>query len=134
MLRRCRHEGAYDELIARLAESDRVVKAADVVEDLRLFDENIVDVIFSQPIVFWQYVSQAYVSKNVVFRDWAPKDEMSIGALILSRKSFRPDQARRWDALIVKLEKDGTLMKIYRNFLPASQAKDLVYAGPRSPD
>jgi polar amino acid transport system substrate-binding protein len=132
VVRGFRHEAAYDQLIASLTQRNQVVSAADVSEDFRLFDRGIVDIILSQPIVFGQYLSQDYLASNVTFRDFAPKNEISIGALILSRKSFTSDQARRWDALIVRLQKDGTLLRIYQNFLASSQATDLVYTGPRS--
>ena len=133
VVRGFRHEAVYDEVIARLTPRDRVVKATDVPGLLRLFDKGIVDVIFSQPIVFGQYLSPDYLAGNVTFRDWAPKDDLSVGALILSRKSFSPDQARHWDELIVRLHKDGTLLRIFETFLSRAQARDLVYAGPRSP-
>jgi hypothetical protein len=58
---------------------------------------------------------------------------MSVGALILSRKSFTSDQAQKWDDLIVKLQNSGTLLKIFETFVSRSQALDLVYNGPRSP-
>ena len=134
VVRGFRHEAAYDELIGRLEKQDRIVKAADVAENFRLFDKGIVSVIFSQPVIYRQYLSEAYLQNQVVIRDWAPNDENSIGALILSRKSFTPEQARKWDALLVALQKDGTLLKIYRGFLSPPQARDLVYVGPRSPD
>jgi polar amino acid transport system substrate-binding protein len=134
VVRGFRHEATYDELITRLAAKDRVVKAADVSEDMRLFDEGIVDAIFSQPIVFGEYFSQDYLAAKAEFRDFALKDEVSIGALILSRKSFTADQAKRWDALIVKMQKDGTLMRIFTGFVGSAQARELLYSGPRSPE
>ena len=134
VVRGFRHEPTYDALIADLEKQDRIVKAADVADNLRLFDKGIVSVIFSQPMVFRQYLSEEYLHNQGVLRDWAPNDEMSIGALILSRKSFTAEQARNWDALLVALQKDGTLLKINRSFLNPAQAKDLVYTGARSPD
>jgi polar amino acid transport system substrate-binding protein len=133
VIRGFRHEAVYDEIIARLAQKDRVVRAVDVPEILRLFDKGVVDVIFSQPIVFGQYLSKDYISGNVAFRDWAPKEDVSVGALILSRKSFTSDQAQKWDDLIVRMQKDRTLLKILETFVSRSQAMDLVYTGPRSP-
>jgi polar amino acid transport system substrate-binding protein len=134
IVRGFRHEPTYDALVAILEKQDRVVKAADIAENLKLLDKGIVGAIFSQPIVFRQYLSEDYLQNNVVLRDWAPNDEMSIGALILSRKSFTATQASNWDALLVALQKDGTLQKINRSFLSQSQARDVVYTGPRSPD
>ena len=134
VVRGFRHEAAYDALIGQIEKQDRVVKAVDVADNFRLFDKGIVNVIFSQPIVFRQYLTEDYLQSEVVQQDWAPQDEISIGALILSRKSFTAEQARKWDALLVALQKDGTLLKINRSFLSPAQARDLVYTGPRSPD
>ena len=134
VVRGFRHEAAYDQLIDRLRERNRIVEAVDIAENFRLFDKGIVDVIFSEPIVYKKYLSKENLANNVILRDLAPKSEMSVGSLILSRKSFTAEQASRWDRLIVELQKDGTLFRIYRNFLDTSQAKDLVYSGPRGPE
>jgi polar amino acid transport system substrate-binding protein len=134
VVRGFKHETLYDTLISDLDKQGRVVQAVDVAENFRLIDEGHVDVIFSQPIIYRQYLSEDYISQKMVFRDWAPKSENSVGALILSRTSFSAEQSRRWDALIVRLQKDGTLYNIYRRFLGPEQASELVYAGPRFPD
>ena len=134
VVRGFKHEPLYDVLIGDLDKQGRVVPAVDVAENFRLFNENHVDVIFSQPIIYRQYLSDDYISQNMAVRDWAPKSESAIGALILSRSSFSAEQSKRWDALIVKLQKDGTLYNIYRRFLSPDQAADLVYVGPRFPD
>lgn len=134
VVRGFRHEEAYDHLIARLAAQGRVVEATDVADDLRLLERGIVDAVLSQPVVFRQYWDEAQIQSGVVLQDWAPKDQYAVGALILARTSFTPAQARRWDALLVALQRDGTLLRINREFLPTAQARELVYTGPRSPD
>jgi polar amino acid transport system substrate-binding protein len=134
VVRGFRHEEAYDSLIARLAAQGRVVEAVDVTDDLRLLERGVVDAVLSQPIVYQHYLDEQALKASVVLRDWAPADQFSVGALILSRKAFTPEQARHWDALLTKLLKDGTLLKINRQFLPTSQARELLYTGPRSPD
>jgi polar amino acid transport system substrate-binding protein len=134
VVRGFKHEPYYDSLIAELDKQARVVQAVDVAENFRLFDENHVDVIFSQTIIYRQYLSEDYLAQKMYLGDWAPKSENAVGALILSRTSFSAEQSRRWDALLVKLQKDGTLYNIYRRFLSHEQAADLVYAGPRFPD
>jgi len=131
VVRGFKHETLYDTLIGDLDKQGRVIQAVDVAENFRLIDEGHVDVILSQPIIYRQYLSEDYISQKMVFRDWAPKSESSVGALILARTSFSVEQSRRWDALIVRLQKDGTLYNIYRRFLNHDQAADLVYAGPR---
>jgi polar amino acid transport system substrate-binding protein len=134
VVRGFRHEAAYDTMVDQLTKQDRVVLATDVADLMRMLDRGVVDAVLSQPIVFRQYMDEATVTRDIALYDWAPKDEFSIGAMILSRQSFTPQQAKRWDALMATLLHDGTVLKFAREFLPPEQARDLVYSGPRTPD
>ena len=129
-----RHEEAYDALLSRLAPQGRVTEAADVAELLRMLDRKVVDAVFSQPVVYRQYWDAEKITADFDLYDWAPADQFSVGALVFARKSFTPAQAKRWDALVVKLLKDGTIGKIMRDYLDAASARELVYSGPRLPD
>lgn len=134
VVRSFHHEAAYDAMAARLAAQGRVVEAVDVVDLFRLLDRKVVDAIISQPIVFGQYLAASRFDTDITTHDWAPVDQFSLGALVLERASFSDEQAKRWDKLVVDMQRDGTLLKIAREFLPASQVRDLVYTGPRSLD
>ncbi len=134
VVRGFKHEAAYDAMVERLTQQDRVVLATDVADLTRMIDRGVVDAVLSQPIVFRQYLGVAKINQDIAMYDWAPKDEFSVGSIILSRKSFTPQQAKRWDALMVALLRDGTMLKFSREFLPADQAHDLLYTGPRAPD
>ncbi len=128
------HEAAYDAMVARLTKQGRVVFASDVADLMRLIDRGVVDAVLSQPIVFRQYLSEAKINHDITLYDWAPQDQFSLGAMILARKSFTLQQAKHWDALLVALQHDGTVLKFAREFLPSDQAHDLVYTGPRTLD
>ena len=134
VVRGFRHEAAYDGMIARLRDQDRVVEAVDVTDLFRMLERGVVSAVLSQPLVFKAYFDDTQFQASIVTRDWAPKEQFSVGALILARKSFNAEQAKRWDALVVEMQRDGTLQKINRGFLSAAQARDLVYTGPRTPD
>jgi phosphoribosylformimino-5-aminoimidazole carboxamide ribonucleotide (ProFAR) isomerase len=69
-----------------------------------------------------------------VLNDWAPPEQFAVGALILARKSFTPEQAKLWDVLVTDMLRDGTLQKINAQYVSAAQARDLLYTGPRTPD
>lgn len=128
------HEAAYDRMVEQLSQQGRVVLATDVADLMQLIDRGVVDAVLSQPIVFRQYLDEATINRDVTQYNWAPKDQFSVGSLILSRKSFTPQQAKRWDELVAKLLRDGTVTKIARAFLPLEQAREVVYSGPRAPD
>lgn len=130
VVRSFRHEPALDDLIERLQAQGRVVEAADVQENLRLLRQGLVDVVFAQPLVYQAYLSEVQLS-SLRLQDWAPPEQESVGALILSRRSFSPAQAQAWDALVAQLLKDGSLLKITQRFLPPKQARDTLYHGAR---
>jgi hypothetical protein len=121
-------------MVERLTPKGRIVEAVDIPDVLRFLERAIADAVIGQTLAYQQYLSEGYVSNTLIVRDWAPKSESITGALVLSRKSFSPAQARHWDELLVSMQKDGSLLKISRQFLPPSQARDLIYTGPRSPD
>ncbi len=134
VVRSFKHEPYYDALADRLAaQPGRVVEAADVEESLRMLDRGVVDMVFSQPIVFNEYLSAEKLSALVV-RDWAPRDQFAVGALMLQHRAFTPSQAQAWDALVKRMVRDGSLNRIYRRFMPAAQARSAVYTGPRMLD
>ena len=133
MVRGFRHEPAVDAMIERLRLQGRVVDSADAQENLRVLQEGLVDLAFVQPVVYRSYLSDPQLAQLRIL-DWVPKDQESVGALILSRKTFSPQQARQWDALLASLLKDGAAGRIYGAFLPAAQARDAVYRGERPSD
>lgn len=134
VVRGFRHEAAYDSLIARLAAQGRVVEGADVNDLFKLLDRGVVSAILSQPIVFKAYYTEEQQKTKVVLNDWAPPEQFAVGALILARKSFTPEQAKLWDVLVTDMLRDGTLQKINAQYVSAAQARDLLYTGPRTPD
>lgn len=128
------HEPAYDALVEQLSKQGRVVLATDVADLMRMIERGVVDAVLSQPLIFGQYLDTATINRDLTLYDWAPKDQFSVGSMILARKSFTPQQAQKWDALIATLLRDGTVVKIARTFLSADQARDVIYSGPRAPD
>jgi polar amino acid transport system substrate-binding protein len=130
-VRSFRYEAAYEGMVAKLSQQGRVVEATDVSDLIRMLERKVVDAVLSQPIVFTQYLSAAKLKRDFVVHDWAPADQSSVGSLALSRKSFTAEQARHWDALMVSLQRDGTLNKIVRQFLGAAESQEVIYTGRR---
>mgnify|MGYP002135286275 CR=1 FL=1 len=134
MVRGFRHEPAYDNWLARLAAQGRVTEVADVAELFKYLERGMVDAVVSQPIVFREYLGADAIQNELVQRDWAPAEQFSVGSLAFSRKSFTPEQAERWDALVAGILKDQTMLRILQDFMPPDQARGVVYRGPRMLD
>ena len=121
-------------LVARLAAQGRVTEVADVAELFKYLERGMVDAVVSQPIVFREYLGADAIQNELVQRDWAPAEQFSVGSLAFSRKSFTPEQAERWDALVAGILKDQTMLRILQDFMPPDQARGVVYRGPRMLD
>jgi polar amino acid transport system substrate-binding protein len=134
MVRGFKHEPAYDNWLATLAAQGRVKEVADVAELFKYLERGLVDAVLSQPIVFREYLDAERIQRDLVLRDWAPSDQFSVGSFTFSRKSFTPEQAARWEALVAGILKDQTMLKILQEFMPKDQARSVVYRGPRTLD
>lgn len=126
-----RHEPFYDALLDRIRQRERVLEAVDVQENLRYLQRGMVDAVLSQPIVYRAYFNDNQLRDTIVIQDWAPQQEVAIGGLMLSRSTFTEAQARRWEKLLETLKNDGSQVKTLLPFMPAAEARDLVYTGPR---
>ena len=131
VVRSFRYEAAYEGMVAKLAAQGRVVEAADVAEQWRMVERKVVDATLSQPVVSSQYLKDAGTQREFAVYDWAPAEQSSVGSLALSRKNFSAEQAKNWDALLVSMQRDGTLLKLVRKHLGASASQDIIYTGRR---
>lgn len=129
-----RHETAYDAFLQRLAAQGRVKEVVDVIELLKFLERGIVDAVLSQPLVFREYLDSRFLENDVAIRDWAPKDQLSVGSIILSRKSFTAEQALHWDRVIAAILVDGTLHTVLRGYMSTREAREMIYTGPRDPN
>lgn len=134
VVRSTQYEKTYGDWIEQLRDRGRLVEAVDAADLMRFLEKGVTEAILSHPVVFPLYADAAWLEREVLLLDWAPKEEESVGALMLSRQAFTPAQARNWAQLLTAIAQDGTQLKIHRVFLPARQARDLVYAGPRGVD
>ncbi len=132
VVRSVQHEKTYSQWTLQLRDRGRVVDAVDPSELMRFLDKGMVDAVLGHPVVYPLYVDAGWLEREVQVLDWAPREEESVGALMLSRQRFSAVQARNWAKLLASLAQDGTQYRIHRAFLPAKQARDLIYAIPRT--
>lgn len=126
--------GPYGEWLQRMRDRQRVVEAADARELMRLLEKGVVDAVFTQTAVYQPYFPPGWLEREVAVMDWGPKDDAIRVMLVLSRSSFSEQQARRWDQLLATITRDGSMLKILREFMSADEARDMLYSGPRELD
>lgn len=63
------------------------------------------------------------MESDVVIQDWTPNEKGAIGALVLAKQRFSCPDANPWRNLVREMRSDGTLMRIYARYVPASEAR-----------
>jgi polar amino acid transport system substrate-binding protein len=126
VVRGFKHGDELDQWLEPLRQAQRVQESASVnllVEKLKL---GRIDGLFAQPTVYRKLLQDQQMEGEVVLQDWAPQDKGVIGSLILAKSRFSAAEAVRWQALVRALHRDGTLARIYRRYVSAQEARQML--------
>lgn len=126
VVRAFRHGEAQDRWLDQLREQDRVEESTDAETLFRKLKAGRIDGLFSQPPVFRKALADLGMSADFVAVDWTPEERGVPHGLILAKSRFDAVAAEAWRDLIETLRADGTLLRIYRNYLPTDEAKRLL--------
>ena len=117
------HEPAQDKWLEQLRASQRVQESANVsilFEKLRL---GRIDGLFSLPIVYRKILQELNMQDEVVIRDWTPKDRAANGGLVMAKSRFSEAESMRWHSVVREMRGDGTLERIYGQYLSPAEAR-----------
>ncbi len=127
-VRSFKHGLEQDKWLDELRASGRVEDSADVATLFKKLKEGRIDAMFSQPAVFRKYIPELGLQKDIVVQDWTPQEKGVPHGLILAKSRFSETQARQWQSLVDAMRKDGTLKRIYAQYVsPAEVAALLIH-------
>jgi len=113
----------YDEQVQRLQALDRVVAVSDTQSLYRLFALGQFDAVIASPFLTQHYVRALKLQLPQRSEDWDPAPATPSG-LVLARRSFKPEQAAGWQALVQEMLADGTVRRIVTRHLGDPIAAD----------
>lgn len=119
----------YDGEVERIRRQGRLHATTDTRSLFRLFALGQVDALIASPFLTLHYQQQLDLPTPRI-EDWDPAAATPSG-LVLAKRSFTPEQARAWQALVRQLLEDGTVKRILQRHLgDASLAEAAIYRAP----
>lgn len=85
-----------------------------------------IDGLFMVPTVYRKIMRDLKITDEIVIQDWFPEDEGYIANLVLAKSRFSNSDAIHWQNTIQEMRKDGTLERIFSNYLSVEEAKEMV--------
>ncbi|MFC4158549.1 substrate-binding periplasmic protein [Chitinimonas lacunae] len=126
VVRSFRHGAEYDRLIGRLATEGRIEEASDIETLFRWLRLNRIQGMVAHPLVAGHLLKLNGLDGLVVQYDWNGSEPPLLGGWILSRRRFNAAQLAAWSMLFDGIRQDGTLEKIYRNYVSPREARELT--------
>lgn len=129
-VRSYRYSPYYDRYVDTLIASRRWHEAVDPGALYRMFTVPRFDAFITNPILYLYYVKKRNLPAPARIEDWDPAGPTPSG-LVLSKASFTPAQARRWEALLNQMLADGTVERIVIRHMGPEYGPATVYRAPR---
>lgn len=121
-----RHGVVQDAWLDLLRETRRVQESPTLDVLFRKLKDGRIDALFSQPIIYNFYLKEIGFLKDVVIQDWTPGEPGVVGAMVLSKHFFSAQEATQVGELIQAMKKDGTLLRIFSQYVPVEDGRRLL--------
>ncbi|MFZ6676610.1 substrate-binding periplasmic protein [Undibacterium sp. Tian12W] len=120
------HSPFYDPLIAAWTQENRVRVYADEAHLINALMQGEVAAVTTYPGVFQFYINARVNPNSVRMADWDKSNLQAVGNLGISKARFSHAEAHEWGMLIKAIQQDGTLLKIYRKYVGAHEAQNML--------
>ncbi|WP_269530959.1 ABC transporter substrate-binding protein [Chitinimonas sp. BJYL2] len=119
----------YDRYVKLLDAQNRFYNAADSRMVYQMFDRGRFDIFITSQFLSQFYFRELKIPIAKRIENWDPGSGTPSG-LVLSKKSFTPEQARGWQEMIRKMREDGTLRAILAKHLGKELGAQSIYVPP----
>lgn len=120
------HGAFYAPLIAAWTQEDRVRVYPDEAHLINALIQGEVAAVTSYPGAFQFYINANINPNSVRMVDWDKGNLQVLGNLGISKAHFSQVEAHKWGMLIKAMQRDGTLLKIYRKYVGAHEAQKML--------
>jgi polar amino acid transport system substrate-binding protein len=118
-----RHSPELDAQLDQARAGARLVEAVDDVQLLNLLVTGQVDVIIGHAMVVRPYLLAHPRQPDVVSLDWPGGSATVAVGLVFAKRSFDEAAMQGWRQLMREFRRDGTLMRLVRNYVPEDEAR-----------
>lgn len=122
-VRAFKHGETADRFLEQMRQQNRVIEVPDVAAAFALLKAGRVEGMFSQSTAYRLHLQAGDLNGRFALTDWASQEASVPHALILSKNRFNEIQAEAWNKQVNELVRDGSMLHILRQHLPADEAR-----------
>lgn len=112
----------FDAFVAQLRNIARIDEIDSTEQLYAMFKAGRFQAVLGTQLVYSQYLRE----DQVRIEDWAPALSREAANLLISKKHFSADDARRWGVLMKEMQTDGSVQRMVQRYLPPADAARMV--------
>jgi polar amino acid transport system substrate-binding protein len=112
----------YEEFVTQLRNIGRVEEVDDANQMYAMLRAGRFQAVLSSQLGYASYLKDEIASGQVRVEDWGRSKVRGTANLLVSKKSFSPDDARRWGELLKSLTADGTITRLVARYVDHESA------------
>ena len=112
----------YEEFVTQLRNIGRVEEVDDANQMYAMLRAGRFQAVLSSQLGYASYLKDEIASGQVRVEDWGRSKARGTANLLVSKKSFSPDDARRWGELLKSLTADGTITRLVARYVDHESA------------
>ncbi len=125
-VRSFKHGQFNDQVLEQLTQQNRLQYYPDSRTLFKALKQQRVHAIFAQAPVYRHLIPELELSPKLRILDWAPQEPGIEHGLVLAKTSFNEEQQQEWHQLMQELKQDGSLLRIFKAYLPEDEALALM--------
>ncbi|KGM39058.1 hypothetical protein JY96_00930 [Aquabacterium sp. NJ1] len=116
----------YDAMLKKLAANGRVDEVVRSDQLFRMLKAGRISAMIATPLNYLSALTRNGMVDQVTILDWGGPSAASPRGLGLSKQSFTEAEARKWQALLDNMRRDGTILRLIKRYMKQPEANAMM--------
>lgn len=116
----------YADFVAQLRNLGRVEDIDDADRMFAMFKAGRFQAVLGSQLVYGGYLKDELITRQVRVEDWSQGKGRVAAHILLSKKSFKADDAQRWGELVKDALADGTMLQLVSRYVARDDAAKML--------
>lgn len=117
---------AYEEFVTQLRNIGRVEDVDDGERLYAMFKAGRFQAMLAPKMVYSGYLKDEIMANTVRIEDWSGNQPRGPASMMISKKNFSAEEARRWAELMRAMRADGTLLRLMERYVDPDEASKML--------
>ncbi len=113
---------AYNDFVGQLRNIARVEETNEEERLFAMFKADRFQAMLASPLIYPTYLDEG----KYRIEDWMPNGPRDSSNLLISKKNFSQDEAKRWAELMNTIINDGSLRSMLEKYVPSAEAAKML--------